>query len=146
MRSNIVLLVEDNPDDVELALRAFKKHNITNEVVVARDGAEALDFLFATGEYAGRDTKVMPAVVMLDLKIPKVDGLEVLRHIRADERTEFLPVVIFTTSNQEEDLVNSYKLGVNSYARKPVDLPQFSELVRQLGQYWVFVNEVPARG
>lgn len=143
MSDKIILLVEDNPDDEALTLRALEKNNIKNEVVVARDGAEALDYLFATGAYAGRDTSVLPQVTLLDLKLPKVDGLEVLRRVRADKRTHCLPVVILTSSNEEKDLINGYSLGANSYIRKPVDFAQFIEAVRQLGLYWLVLNEVP---
>jgi CheY-like chemotaxis protein len=136
-------LVEDNPDDVELTLRALRKHHVSNEIAVERDGADALDYLFGTGAYAGRDLSLMPAVIILDLKLPKVDGLEVLRRLRADERTRLLPVVIVTSSKEEQDLVSSYKLGASSYVRKPVDFVQFSEAVRQLGIYWLLLNEPP---
>ena len=139
----VILLVEDNPDDVELTLRSLKKHNISNEVVVVHDGAEALEYLFAAGAYAGRDASIIPAVILLDLKLPKVDGLEVLRRLRADERTKLTPVVILTSSKEEQDVVNSYKLGANSYVRKPVDFTQFVEAARQLGLYWLVINEPP---
>ncbi len=145
MDDGIILLVEDNPDDVELTLRSLKKNNITNEVVVARDGAEALDYLFATGAYAGRDTSLMPAVILLDLKLPKVGGLEVLRRLRADERTKFLPVVIVTSSKEENDMISSYSLGANSYVRKPVDFNQFREAIKQLVLYWLLLNEPPPK-
>ncbi len=143
MNDRIILLVEDNPDDVELTLRSLATHNITNEVVLAPDGAEALEYLFATGIHAGRDSRIMPAVILLDLKLPKVDGLEVLRRLRADERTKLLPVVILTSSNEEKDMVNGYNLGANSYVRKPVEFTQFSEAIRQLGLYWLLLNEPP---
>ncbi len=136
-----ILLIEDNPDDETLTLRALKKNNIKNEVVVARNGAEALDYLFGTGPYAGRDLTVMPQVILLDLKLPKIDGLEVLRRLRANELTRLLPVVILTSSNEEQDRVNSYGLGANSYVRKPIDFGQFIDAVRQLGLYWLILNE-----
>ena len=145
MKNRIILLVEDNPDDVELTLLALKKHNISNKVVVVRDGAEALDYLFTTGAYADRDRSTVPAVILLDLELPRIDGLEVLRRLRADERTKLLPVVMFTSSKEEEDMVNGYKLGVNSYVRKPVDFNQFSDAVKQLGLYWLLLNEPPPR-
>ncbi len=144
--SRVILLVEDNPDDEALTHRALKKNNIGNEVVVARDGAEALDYLFGTGAYEGRDTSVMPQVVLLDLKLPKVDGLEVLRRLRAGERTKLLPVVVLTSSREQQDLVDSYDYGANSYIRKPVDFAQFVEAVRQLGLYWLVLNETPQGG
>jgi CheY-like chemotaxis protein len=139
----IILLVEDNPDDEALAIRALKRHHISNEIVVAHDGVEALDYLFATGIYEGRDIGIKPTVVLLDLKLPRVDGLEVLRRLRSDERTKLLPVVVLTTSNEEQDMLNSYSLGCNSYIRKPVDFLQFSEAIRQLGMYWLLMNEPP---
>lgn len=139
----VILLVEDNPDDEALTLRALKKNNIKNEVVIARDGAEALDYLFRTGTHAGRETSELPQVVLLDLKLPKVDGLEVLRRLRADARTKRLPVVVLTSSKEEQDIVKSYDLGANSYVRKPVDFTQFAEGVRQLGLYWLVLNEAP---
>jgi CheY-like chemotaxis protein len=144
----IILLVEDNPDDELLTLRALNENNIKNEVVVAHDGVEALEYLFGTGAYEGRDLSVMPQVILLDLKLPRLDGLDVLRRLRADERTALLPVVILTSSREEQDLVNGYKLGANSYVRKPVDFDQFAEAVRQLGLYWLVMNEVakPKRG
>jgi two-component system, response regulator len=143
MKNKVILLVEDNPDDVKLTMRALKKSNILNEVIVAQDGAEALDYLFCTGKYSGRDKNTVPQVVLLDLKMPKVDGLEVLQRIRADERTRLLPVVILTTSNEDKDRVSGYKLGANSYVRKPVDFNQFVEAVQQLGLYWLVLNEAP---
>ncbi len=143
MQSKTILLVEDNPDDEKLALRALKKNNILNEVVVARDGVEALDYLFGTGAFADRDTSVMPQLVLLDLKLPKLGGLEVLRRLRAHPPTRLLPVVILTTSQEEQDLMNGYSLGCNSYIRKPVEFAQFTEAVRQLGLYWLLLNEAP---
>jgi CheY-like chemotaxis protein len=143
MPDKIILLVEDNPDDEALTLRALKKNNIRNEIVVARDGVEALDYLFGTGPYAGRGVHDLPQVVLLDLKLPKVDGLEVLRRLRADPRTRLLPVVILTSSKEERDLVNGYSLGANSYVRKPVDFAEFTEAIRQLGLYWLILNEPP---
>jgi two-component system, response regulator len=139
----MILLVEDNPDDELLTMRAFKKNNIGNDIIVARDGVEALDFLFGTGSYAGRDMNIMPQLILLDLKLPRLDGLEVLRRLRADSRTKLLPVVILTSSKEEQDLVNGYSLGANSYVRKPVDFTQFTEAVRQLGLYWLVLNEIP---
>ena len=143
MENKIILLVEDNADDEALTIRALKKNNIGNKVFVVRDGAEALDFLFCTGIYADRDPREMPHMILLDLKLPKVDGLEVLRRIRADERTHLLAVVILTSSNEEQDLIAGYKNGANSYVRKPVDFTQFVEAVRQLGLYWLVLNEAP---
>ena len=145
MEDKMILLVEDNPDDEALTLRALKKNNIGNTVVVARDGAEALDFLLCTGAYADRDPHDKPQVILLDLKLPKVDGLEVLRRIRADPSIRTLPVVILTSSKEEQDIVNSYLMGVNSYIRKPVDFIQFVEAIRQLGLYWLVLNEAPPR-
>lgn len=139
----VILLVEDNPDDEALTLRALRKNNILNEVVVARDGVEALDYLFGTGAHAGRDTRIQPQIVLLDLKLPKIDGLEVLKRIRADERTRLQPVVILTTSNEDRDVLGSYELGANSYIRKPVDFEQFMEAVRHLGLYWLVLNVAP---
>jgi CheY-like chemotaxis protein len=143
MKDKIILLVEDNLDDVELSIRALKKNNIMNEVVVAHDGVEALDYIFGRGKYAGRDLKNRPALVLLDLNLPKVSGLEVLESIRGDERTKLLPVVILTSSKEEKDLIRGYQLGANSYIRKPVDFIQFTEAVRQLGLYWLVLNELP---
>jgi two-component system, response regulator len=145
MREKIILLVEDNPDDELLTLRALKKNDVTGEVVVARDGAEALDYLFATGEYAGRDTSVMPQLILLDLKLPKIDGLEVLRRLRADGRTRLLPVVILTSSNEVKDMLDGYDSGANSYVRKPVTFEQFVRAVEQLKLYWLSLNETPPR-
>jgi two-component system response regulator len=145
MRDKVILLVEDNPDDEALTLRAFQKNKIENEVVVAHDGVEALDYLFGTGKHAGRDLSVMPEVVLLDLKLPKLDGIDVLRRIRADDRTNLLPVVILTSSNEEKDLIETYSLGANSYIRKPVDFVQFTEAVGQLGLYWFLLNQPPPK-
>jgi two-component system response regulator len=138
-----ILLVEDNPDDELLTLRAFRKNNISNEVVVARDGVEALDYLFATGAYAGRDTADTPQVVLLDLKLPRLSGLEVLKKMRSEPLTKLLPVIILTTSSEESDVLSGYELGANSYIRKPVDFTQFLESVRQLGLYWLVLNQAP---
>jgi len=139
----MILVVEDNPDDEALTLRALKKNNIGNKVFIVRDGAEALDFLFCTGTYADRDPRELPEMILLDLKLPKVDGLEVLHRIRADKRTRLLPIVILTSSNEEQDLIEGYKNGANSYIRKPVDFNQFVEAVRQLSLYWLVLNEPP---
>jgi two-component system response regulator len=141
--SNPILLIEDNRDDEELTLRALKKNHIMNEVVVARDGAQALDYLFGTGGHVGRDLDTMPQLVLLDLNLPRVGGLDVLRRIRQDERTKFLSVVVLTSSKEDEDLINSYSLGANSYVRKPVDFAQFTEAVKTLGLYWLLLNETP---
>ncbi len=138
-----VLLAEDNPADVELILRAFEKHKLVNKVYVAKDGAEALDFVFCTGAYAARDIRRPPKVVILDLKLPKVNGKEVLRRIKADERTKIIPVVIMTSSQEESDIFESYNLGVNSYIVKPVDFEKFADTIRELGMYWVFINKPP---
>ena len=145
MDQKTILLVEDSPDDVQLTLRALKRNDITNEVVVARDGVEALDYLFGTGPYKGRDADVRPQVILLDLKLPKIDGLEVLRRLRADDRTSRVPVVILTSSKEERDLVDSYRLGANSYVHKPVDFDQFAEAVGHLGRYWLVLNEAAPR-
>ena len=143
MKTKQILLVEDNPDDVKLTMRALQKSKILNEVVVAEDGVVALDYLFGTGKFADRDTKVMPQLILLDLKMPRMDGLEVLNRIRADERTKLLPVVVLTTSSEDRDRIESYNLGANSYVRKPVDFTQFAEAVHQLGLYWLVLNEGP---
>ncbi len=142
-RANTILLVEDNADDEELTLRAFKRSKVLNRVEVVRDGVEALDYLFATGVHAERDPKAMPAVILLDLKLPKLGGLEVLRRVRADERTRRIPVVVLTSSNEEKDILSSYGLGANSFVRKPVDFAQFMEAAQQLGLYWLVMNERP---
>lgn len=138
-----ILLVEDNPDDVDLTLRALEKNHIANEVTVVRDGLEAVEYLFGTGKFAGRDVSQKPTVVLLDLKLPKIDGLEVLRRLRADERTKLLPVVILTTSREQQDVINGYSLGANSYIVKPVDFEKFVNAVGQLGLYWILLNEPP---
>lgn len=142
-QDRVILLVEDNPDDQALAIRALKRHHIGNEIVIAHDGVEALDYLYGTGAYADRDIKIKPTVVLLDLKLPRIDGLEVLRRIREHDLTKLLPVVVLTTSSEEQDLLKSYSLGCNSYIRKPVDFLQFSEAIRQLGMYWLLMNEPP---
>jgi len=146
MEEKIILLVEDNPDDVELTLRAFKKNNILNRVIIAKDGAEALDFLFGTGTYAGQELKDLPVVILLDLKLPKIDGMEVLRRIRQDNRTKLIPVVILTSSAEPKDVVNGYSLGANAYVRKPVEFSQFVEAMRNLGLFWLLSNEPPPPG
>ena len=143
MQEKVILLVEDNPSDVGLTKRAFEKNRIQNKLVVAADGQEALDYLFGAGAYAGRDTSVMPAVILMDLKLPKVDGLEALRRIRGHDLTKRLPVVILTSSREDQDVAMSYDLGANSYIRKPVDFQQFAEAVRTLNLYWVVLNEPP---
>jgi two-component system response regulator len=143
MRNQSILLVEDNQDDEELTLRALKKNKILNEVVVAHDGVEALDYLFGRGAYEGRDTANQPQVVLLDLNLPRIGGLDVLRSIRADPRTKLLAVVVLTSSREDEDLVRSYSLGANSYVRKPVDFTQFSDAVKTLGLFWLLLNEAP---
>ncbi len=143
VKPTVIFLVEDNPDDEALTLRALKKSNLRNEVIVARDGVEALDYLFGTGSYEGRDTNLMPHLILLDLKLPKIDGLEVLQRLRADPRTELLPVVILTSSIEQEDLIKGYSLRANSYVRKPVDFTQFAVAIQQLGLYWLVLNEKP---
>ncbi len=143
MSDRTILLVEDNPDDVELTLRALKKHNIANEVTVMRDGQEALDYLLGGHEHAGCEPKDLPAVVLLDLKLPRVDGMEVLQQLRAHQCTKLLPVVVLTSSKQQQDMISSYKLGANSFVRKPVEFGEFAEAVRQLGLYWLLLNESP---
>lgn len=143
MNNRTILLVEDNPKDEMLTLRTLKKCQVANEIMVVRDGAEALDYLFATGEYAGREVADQPTVVLLDLNLPKINGLEVLRRIRDDERTRFLPVVILTSSDEEKDMLAGYTLGANSYVRKPVSFSEFSKAVADLGRYWLITNEPP---
>jgi two-component system response regulator len=145
MESKTILLIEDNPDDEALTLRALKKNNILNDVSVARDGAEALDYLFSRGTYAPPNHHGLPALTLLDLKLPKIDGLEVLKQIRVNPMTQLLPVVILTSSKEEQDLLNGYRLGANSYIRKPVDFNKFIDAVRQLGLYWLMLNESPPR-
>jgi len=139
----IILLVEDNPDDEELTLRALRKANIVNDVFVARDGQEALDFLFATGKHAGRNALIMPGVVLLDLKLPKLNGIDVLQRMRADPRTKLIPVVVLTSSSEDEDMLKSYQSGANSYVRKPVEFSSFANAVTQLGMYWMLLNQNP---
>jgi two-component system response regulator len=143
IKDETILLVEDNPDDVELTLRAFRKNNIANNVMIARDGVEALDYLFCLGAYTERNIKDTPRLILLDLKLPKLDGLQVLERLRADEHTKLTPVVILTSSKEEQDLISSYKTGANSYVRKPVDFNRFVEAVRQIGLYWLLINESP---
>ncbi len=139
--NKIILLVEDNPDDELLMIRALKKSHIGNEIVIARDGVEALDYLFGTGNYEGRDMRQMPQLIMLDLKLPKIDGLEVLRRLRAEESTKFIPVVVLTTSTEQQDVISSYELGANAYVQKPVDFDDFVEATRQLGLFWLVINK-----
>lgn len=143
MKDKLILLVEDDARDEALTMRAIEKSHIANTVVVARDGVEALDYLFGTGKYAGRDTAIMPQLIMLDLKLPRMDGLQVLRQLRDDERTKRLPIVVFTSSSEQEDMIRSYELGANSYVRKPVDFEHFMEATKQLGMYWLVLNEAP---
>lgn len=138
-----ILLVEDNPDDEALTMRAFKKSHLANDVIVARDGVEALDYLFGTGAYEGRDITDKPHLILLDLKLPRLDGMDVLKRIRSDERVNLIPIVVLTSSREQEDLVRSYALGANSYIRKPVDFNQFVQAVQQLGLYWLVLNESP---
>ena len=145
MKIKTILLVEDNPSDIDLTKRALANANIANKLVVAEDGQEALDYLFGTGHYAGRDAAPLLAVVLLDLKLPKVDGLDVLRRIRADERTKRLPVVTLTSSQEEQDIAAGYDLGANSYIRKPVDFSQFAEAIKSMGLYWLVLNEPPPK-
>jgi two-component system response regulator len=139
-----ILLVEDNPNDEAFTLRAFKKNNILNEIIVVRDGQEALDFLFCEGDYSTRDKSLNPQVILLDINLPKIDGLEVLQQLRANEHTELIPVVIMTTSDEQNDLIRSYQLGANSYIRKPVELNDFMQAVKQLGMYWLVLNQLPS--
>ena len=143
MASKPILLVEDNPDDEELILLALKDHKVANDVVVAHDGVEALEYLFATGRYAGRDPAKTPALVLLDLKLPKLSGFDVLKRLREDPRTKITPVVILTSSNEEEDIVTSYQLGTNSFVRKPIEFHEFQKVVKEIGVYWLLVNQPP---
>jgi len=145
MDDKMILLVEDTPDDAFLTVRALKKNKVGNRIVIVRDGIEALDFLFCSGDYANREPRDLPQLILLDIKLPKMDGLEVLRRLRADERTRLLPIVVLTSSKEEQDLIESYKNGANSYVRKPVDFNQFMEAVRELGMYWLVINETPSR-
>ena len=143
MNNKKILLVEDNPDDIELTLRAFRKNNIKNEIIIKRDGAEAVDFFFGKDGVAVNNCNDLPILTMLDLKLPKIDGLDVLKKIRSDKRTKLIPVVILTSSNEQSDLLSGYELGCNSYIRKPVDFNQFTDTVKQLGFYWLLINEIP---
>jgi two-component system response regulator len=143
-KQGTILLVEDNPDDIELTLRAFRKNNIANDMAITRDGAEALDYLFCRGAYTDRDADDLPRLILLDLNLPKLDGLQVLERLRADERTKLLPVVILTSSKEEQDMVSGYQFGANSYVRKPVDFNEFVEAVRHIGLYWLLINELPS--
>lgn len=145
MQDKAILLVEDNPDDEELTLLALKESNIMNEIVVTRDGAEALDYISGAGKYAGRDAPLLPQLILLDLKLPRLGGLEMLERLRADPRTNLIPVVILTSSNEEEDIAASYRLGANSYVRKPVEFHRFADAVKQVGLYWLLLNESPPR-
>lgn len=145
MSEKVILVVEDNPDDEEFTLRALKRAKVTNEIVVTRDGSEALDWLYGSGAYAGRDTNVSPAVVLLDLKLPKLSGIDVLRRMRAEESTRYTPVVVLTSSSEDEDMLRSYASGANSYVRKPVEFADFANAVAQLGVYWMLLNEPPPR-
>ena len=146
MREKMILLVEDNPDDEALTMRALKQSKLANEIVVTRDGQEAVEFLFGTGKYEGRDLSHMPTVILLDLKLPKLSGLEVLQQLRADPRTRLTPVVVLTSSSEDEDMMRSYQLGANSYVRKPVIFGRFADAVSQLGLYWMLLNEPPPTG
>jgi CheY-like chemotaxis protein len=143
MTERLILLVEDNPDDEELTVRALRRHDVADEIVVVRDGVEAIDFLLGKGAYAGRDTGIRPQFMLLDLKLPRLDGIEVLKLIRSNDKIKLLPVVVLTSSNEERDLIDCYQFGANSYVRKPVDFEQFMESARQLGLYWMTLNEVP---
>jgi two-component system response regulator len=145
MSDKLIMVVEDNPDDEELTLRALRQGKVANEIVVTRDGSEALEFLSGTGKYQGRDLSKMPAVILLDLKLPKLSGLDVLKRLRADERTRLIPVVILTSSSEDEDMLRSYQSGANSYVRKPVDFGAFASAVGQLGVYWLLINQAPPR-
>jgi CheY-like chemotaxis protein len=145
MKQGTIVIVEDNPDDEALMLRAFKQHKLTNEIVVLRDGVEAIEYLLGTGAHAGRDTALMPQIILLDLKLPKLNGLDVLKRLRADPRTKIVPIVVLTTSKEEGDMVASYNLGANSYVVKPVDFTKFVESVKQLGLYWLLLNQTPER-